>query len=173
MRPVKAGLGGHDAGVSGGCQGGLKHIAPSWKQGRMLRSDCTAFNGLSETRNENITDDKDIACLLRCNETVNCCGNAYNKDGEDNHKWAVSLYPFTIISLSEAMLSKNDTEWTTIDGAASLKTEFHCYFIVRLHEITEGVCKNFSSLFEHLEGMFQMPLSTSAPSSPMISTALS
>ena len=64
---------------------------------------------------------------LQC-DFVNCCGNAYNKDGEDNNKWAVSLYHFAISSLSEAMPSKNDTEWTTIDGTASLKIEFSLSF---------------------------------------------
>ena len=78
----------------------------------MAWSDCTAFNGLSETHNENISDDKDresVSPELQC-DFVNCCGNAYNKDGEDNNKWSVTLYRFAISSLSEAMLSKNDTE---------------------------------------------------------------
>ena len=32
---------------------------PVVERGRMLGSDCTAFNGLSETHNESISDDKD------------------------------------------------------------------------------------------------------------------
>ena len=64
---------------------------------------------------------------LQC-DFVNSRRNVYNKDGEDNVKWAVSLYHFAISSLSEEMLSKDDTQWTTIDGTASLKIEFSLSF---------------------------------------------
>ena len=54
---------------------------PSWKRGRMLRSDCTAFSGLSETHNENISDDRrSVSPEFQC-DFVNSWGNACNKDG--------------------------------------------------------------------------------------------
>ena len=79
---------------------------------------------------------------------------------------------FAISSLSEAMLSKKEMWWTTFDGTVSLKS-LHCHFVVRLHEIAEGVCKTIRRFLNNLT-IVSMPLSTSEkPSSPMASLALS
>ena len=53
LRPVKAGLGGHDAGVSGGDEGVEKASIPLWKRGRMAMSGHPTFSDFIGVENEN------------------------------------------------------------------------------------------------------------------------
>ena len=46
LRPVKAGLGGHEAGVFGVDEGVENTSIPLRKRGRMVLSDCATFNGI-------------------------------------------------------------------------------------------------------------------------------
>ena len=55
LRPVKAGLGGHDDGVSGDDEGVEKASIPLWKRGRMAWSDHPTFSDFRRFENENDT----------------------------------------------------------------------------------------------------------------------
>ena len=44
LRPVKAGLGGHEAGVSGVDEGITNPSLPLWKRGRVVMSECPTFS---------------------------------------------------------------------------------------------------------------------------------
>ena len=46
LRPVKAGLGGHDAGLSGVDEGAETTSIPLRKRGRTVLSDCATFNDI-------------------------------------------------------------------------------------------------------------------------------
>ena len=52
LRPVKAGLGGHDAGVSGVDDGVENTSIPLRKRGRTVLSDCATFNDISGVNKE-------------------------------------------------------------------------------------------------------------------------
>ena len=55
LRPVKAGLGGHDDGVSGDDEGVEKASIPLRKRGRMAWSDHPTFSDFRRFENENDT----------------------------------------------------------------------------------------------------------------------
>ena len=55
LRRVKAGLGGHDDGVSGDDEGVENASTPLWKRGRMAMSDHPTFSDFRRFENENDT----------------------------------------------------------------------------------------------------------------------
>ena len=56
LRPVKAGLGGHDDGVSGGDAGVEDTSIPLRKRGRMALSEYPTFSDFRRVENENDTE---------------------------------------------------------------------------------------------------------------------
>ena len=58
VRRVKAGLGGHDAGVSGVEEGVSMTSFPIMKRGRLALSDCPTFIGFVESGNEDTSENQ-------------------------------------------------------------------------------------------------------------------